>query len=104
MISDTPLGRSEVKKMFDTQLEKMYQLIDSQLDRMPTIAPHDHVVSISIHRNRPNIVLMEIQKYLVLSGGLGSSEYVFHELQRRYAQEGRNLYAPHLRVVRTSYP
>ncbi|ETI22823.1 hypothetical protein G647_06899 [Cladophialophora carrionii CBS 160.54] len=80
------LKMSEVKEMFDVQLEKMYRLIDWQLNRMQTVAPHDQV------------------KYLVLSGGLGSSEYVFKQLEKRYIHERPNLYAPHLRIVTTNYP
>ncbi|KIW66690.1 hypothetical protein PV04_05998 [Phialophora macrospora] len=79
------LKMSEVKQMFDVQLEKMYKFIDWQLNRMQTVAPHD-------------------QKYLVLSGGLGSSEYVFKQLEKRYIHERPNLYAPHLRIVTTNYP
>ena len=29
--------------MFDVQLKKMYKLIDSQLNRMQTVAPHDQM-------------------------------------------------------------
>ncbi|KIW94189.1 uncharacterized protein Z519_05505 [Cladophialophora bantiana CBS 173.52] len=80
------LKMSDMKRMFDTQLEKMYRLIDSQLNRMRTVAPHDQV------------------KYLVLSGGLGSSEYVFKQLEKRYVHEQPNVYAPYLRIVTTNYP
>ncbi|KIV84831.1 hypothetical protein PV11_00585 [Exophiala sideris] len=78
--------RSDVQAMFDVQLEKMYRLVDAQLNRMQAVAPHDQV------------------KYLVLSGGLGSSEYVKKKLEDRYIREKVNLYAPHLRIITSNHP
>lgn len=43
---DGIFSRSQVQMMFDVQLERMYKLIDWQLNRMRAVAPHDHVVSV----------------------------------------------------------
>lgn len=88
--------------MFDVQLEKMYILVDSQLNRMQAVAPHDQVVRPI--EAAPDVCAHNAQKYLVLSGGLGSSEYVKKKLEDRYTREKVNIYAPHLRIITSDHP
>lgn len=57
----------ELKQFFDTQIRLMMEKIDEQ--------------RIELTRQRPRDAI----RYLVLSGGLGSSQYVQRELRARYA-------------------
>ena len=61
------LSNIELKAMFDTQIRVMAQKIDEQRIELTRHRPHDSV------------------KYLLLSGGLGSSKYVQQQLRARYA-------------------
>ena len=58
---------SELRALFDVQVNKLFEIIDRQLTSFQRVSPN---ASIS---------------HLVLSGGLGDSKYVKSRLERRYA-------------------
>jgi hypothetical protein len=60
--------REELGALFDKQVEKLFRLIDAQLQRILTILPAAQV------------------SHLVLSGGLGNSPYIQQRLKMRYGQ------------------
>lgn len=60
------LYKREIEQIFDTQVNRLYELIDDQLSQL--------------ERARPG----EIISYLVLSGGFGSSPYLQKRLRQRY--------------------
>ncbi|MCJ1406143.1 hypothetical protein MMC19_000208 [Ptychographa xylographoides] len=60
------LTSGELKGLFDVQVEKMFKLIETQLDRLQKKEPATTIT------------------YLVMSGGLGSSPYLRDRLKLRY--------------------
>ncbi|OJZ81557.1 hypothetical protein ASPFODRAFT_51951 [Aspergillus luchuensis CBS 106.47] len=56
----------DIQKSFDSKVEGIFQLIDAHIQQLQAQGSNDDI------------------KYLVLSGGLGSSPYVRHRLQERY--------------------
>ena len=65
--------REDLRRIFDRQLEKLFNLIDKQLSSLSQRMPHETV------------------GHLVLSGGLGQSAYVQKKLRDRYS-EGSYIY------------
>ncbi|KAH0545359.1 hypothetical protein FGG08_000500 [Glutinoglossum americanum] len=59
-------NRTELQNIFDTQVRRIFRLIDKQLQQMATKMPEKQI------------------SFLVLSGGLGSSSYVQQCLRTRY--------------------
>jgi hypothetical protein len=59
--------QSELRTLFDVQVNRLFELIDKQLTRFQTKSPN------------------AIISHLVLSGGLGNSAYVQSRLEKRYA-------------------
>jgi hypothetical protein len=60
-------AREDLQKMFDKQIDKLFKLIDTQLQ--------------SLYQKLPN----EQVSHLILSGGLGNSAYVQQRLRSRYS-------------------
>ncbi|KAF8536552.1 hypothetical protein BDD12DRAFT_889846 [Trichophaea hybrida] len=63
-------SRADIEKLFDIQISSISTLIDGQLRRLRKTSPSETVA------------------YLILSGGLGSSEYVQRHLRSRYCNSG----------------
>jgi molecular chaperone DnaK (HSP70) len=63
---DMHFRREDLKSFFDTQISKLFDMMDKQLVRIQQKHPTEYVA------------------HLVLSGGLGNSAYVQHCLQNRY--------------------
>jgi hypothetical protein len=77
----------ELQKVFDEQIERIFQLIDDELKKLQST----HV--------RENV------SYLVLSGGLGSSPYVQKKLRARYEMGvGNYPNAPNLKILKAPKP
>jgi hypothetical protein len=64
---DMHFRRDELKGFFDTQIAKLFEMMDKQLVRIQQKHPTEQVA------------------HLVLSGGLGNSAYLQHCLRSRYA-------------------
>ena len=60
------IKRATLKDIFDHQLTKIFNLIDGRLLNLEASSPNKQV------------------SYLILSGGLGSSPYLYEEIKRRY--------------------
>ncbi|KAF2497224.1 hypothetical protein BU16DRAFT_617235 [Lophium mytilinum] len=60
-------AREDLQRMFDRQIEKLFRLVDTQLESLRRKHAHERV------------------SHLVLSGGLGNSSYVQQRLSARYA-------------------
>lgn len=60
------IDRSTLKDFFDEQITQIFQLIDERLMALETGFPDQQV------------------SYVILSGGLGSSPYLYMEVKRRY--------------------
>ncbi|KAN0119207.1 hypothetical protein V8E51_001415 [Hyaloscypha variabilis] len=73
-------SRAEICTYFDEQIEKLYDLLDSQLTRLLQKFPDEQVA------------------HLVLSGGLGNSAYVQRRLKDRY-ENGNSLF-PNTRLLK----
>jgi molecular chaperone DnaK (HSP70) len=77
----------ELQKVFDEQIERIFQLIDDELQKLQSTHPRENV------------------SYLVLSGGLGSSPYVQKKLRARYEMgAGNYLNAPNLKILKAPKP
>ncbi|MCJ1404496.1 hypothetical protein MMC11_007722 [Xylographa trunciseda] len=63
------LTSDELKSLFDVQVERMFKLIETQLDRL--------------QKKEPTAIVT----YLVMSGGLGSSPYIRNRLKLRYTTD-----------------
>ncbi|KAK3672450.1 hypothetical protein LTR78_007757 [Recurvomyces mirabilis] len=68
--SNVVLTSGDLKRLFDEQIQRIFELIDSRLRTLQTANPGEAV------------------KYLVLSGGLGSSPYVQKNIRDRYERGG----------------
>lgn len=64
--SKMSISRAVLKDIFDQQLTKIFELIDSRLTLMEQEYPSKQI------------------SYIILSGGLGSSDYLYDEIQKRY--------------------
>ncbi|CAO2657916.1 Nn.00g071760.m01.CDS01 [Neocucurbitaria sp. VM-36] len=64
---DMYFRRDDLKRFFDVQISKLFDMIDKQLTRIQQMHPNEQVV------------------HFVLSGGLGNSAYVQNCLRNRYA-------------------
>ena len=88
MNSRMAIDRAVLKDIFDQQINKVFSLIDEQLLRAEATYPNTQV------------------SYLILSGGLGSSDYLCDELKRRYEMnfgfKSSNTAA--IRIVRVADP
>jgi hypothetical protein len=60
------IDRTTLREIFDQQLQQIYALIDSRLLALQEEFPEEQVL------------------YIILSGGLGSSPYLYDEVKRRY--------------------
>jgi hypothetical protein len=60
------IDRTTLTEIFDQQLQQIYSLIDSRLLALQAEFPEEQVL------------------YIILSGGLGSSPYLYEEVKRRY--------------------
>jgi hypothetical protein len=60
------IERATLKDIFDHQLNEIFGLIDGRLLNLEARSPHEQV------------------SYVILSGGLGSSPYLYDEIKRRY--------------------
>lgn len=60
------IDRKVLKDIFDQQLNKIFALVDDRLLAVEAAFPHAQV------------------SYIILSGGLGSSPYLYDEIKRRY--------------------
>jgi hypothetical protein len=60
------IERATLKDVFDQQLSKIFDLIDGRLLGLEARSPNEQV------------------SYVILSGGLGSSPYLYDEVKRRY--------------------
>lgn len=69
---------SQMASLFDPHVQTIYGALDEQLKRM-----------ISMENERDRTL-----HYMILSGGLGSSKYLYHQLKQRYG--GKNLYGRQL--------
>jgi molecular chaperone DnaK (HSP70) len=63
------LNREEFQGVFDERVDKIFQLVDSQIKQLQ------------------NTHARETINYLILSGGLGSSPYLKHRMRKRYEQD-----------------
>lgn len=61
------IDRATLKEIFDQQLHRIFSLIDNRLLALQAEFPNEQV------------------SYIILSGGLGSSPYLYDEIRRRYA-------------------
>jgi hypothetical protein len=68
----------DLQSLFDTQIKRLFDLIDSQLQSFQQKFPTDQIA------------------HLVLSGGLGNSEYVQRRLKERYAMSSSNTLQVHV--------
>jgi hypothetical protein len=81
------ITKEELQRIFDAQIEKMFDLIDTQLRRLQEKHARENV------------------SYLILSGGLGSSPYVYKKLKARYEIGGGAApNAPDLKILRADEP
>jgi hypothetical protein len=64
---DMQFQRDELRPFFDSQIAKLFDMIDKQIVRLQRITPNEQVT------------------HLILSGGLGNSAYVRDSLESRYA-------------------
>ena len=87
--------------MFDRQIEKMFDLIDFQMKRMDTEASNERIVGAP---SLSGMLLLTTKTHLVLSGGLGSSQYVKDRLTQRYTVDRVHRRAPELRVMSSTVP
>lgn len=79
------LFRTELQQMFDEQIDKILQLVDTRIDHVREHFPNEIIVSIV--RNLTWIFrhpLTSQQSYLILSGGFGSSPYLRKRMKARY--------------------
>jgi hypothetical protein len=60
------IERATLKDVFDQQLNRIFELIDGRLLGLESRSPNEQV------------------SYVILSGGLGSSPYLYDEVKRRY--------------------
>jgi hypothetical protein len=72
-----------MKAAFDSQMDLILRLIDTQLQRMGNLHPNEQIVS-ERSTKTSTLTTPALQSYLVLSGGLGSSPYVRKRLQEYY--------------------
>ncbi|PQE13605.1 hsp70 family chaperone protein [Rutstroemia sp. NJR-2017a BVV2] len=78
-------SKSEIQALFDGQIKGIISRVTRQLDWMQT------------HRGRENV------KYLVLSGGLGGSQYVKNKIEDHFHQN-RHPNAMFLRIIKSQEP
>ena len=64
---------AEIKQSFDDQINSMFQKMNEQIAELERKFPQDKL------------------KYIVLSGGLGSSKYVKARIEKEFAREPRGL-------------
>lgn len=77
----------ELRRVFDEQIERIYNLVDDELKKLQSTHARENV------------------DYLVLSGGLGSSPYVQKKLRTRYAIGAGNYpNAANLRILKAPKP
>jgi hypothetical protein len=77
----------ELRRVFDEQIERIYNLIDDELKKLQSTHARENV------------------DYLVLSGGLGSSPYVQKKLRTRYEMGAGNYpNAANLRILKAPKP
>ena len=71
--------------MFDTQIQRIFEMINEQLEKLRDIQPQGQVVCTSqislLSRCR---LTVSYQTHFVISGGLGSSQYVQDRIQEEY--------------------
>lgn len=60
------IDRTILREIFDEQIDRIFALIDERILALEAELPYDQV------------------SYIVLSGGLGSSPYLFEQVQKRY--------------------
>lgn len=86
--SKMAISRATLKDIFDKQLSQIFHLIDERLLNLEARSPGDQV------------------SYIILSGGLGSSPYLYDEIKRRYDMNFgfRSNNTASLRVMRVLEP
>jgi hypothetical protein len=79
---------SDIRTLFDSQVSKIFQLVDRQIEAMSQRAPQSQIT------------------HMILSGGLGSSEYVKAQLKDRYiiARASPRYCAPEMRILTSLHP
>ncbi|TGO27007.1 hypothetical protein BPAE_0049g00340 [Botrytis paeoniae] len=78
-------SRFEIQSLFDVQISGIIRKIDKQLDWMQTHRSHDDV------------------KFLVLSGGLGGSQYVKTKIEEHFYRNPRQI-AHRIRILKSQEP
>ncbi|KAF7872448.1 hypothetical protein EAF04_003369 [Stromatinia cepivora] len=78
-------SRSEIQSLFDVQIAGIIRKIDKQLDWMQT------------HRSQ------DVVKFLVLSGGLGGSQYVKTKIEEHFQRNPRQI-AHRIRILKSQEP
>ena len=63
------ISRSTLEQIFDDQISQIFELIDEQLQALQANSPSEQV------------------SYIILSGGLGSSDYLYEQMQERYEKK-----------------
>lgn len=80
------LSREHLQRVFDEQIEKIFRVIDDQLQKLEISHPWEKVVGTK--RYFPWCIAstnsIGLKSYLVMSGGLGSSPYLKQRLRKRY--------------------
>jgi hypothetical protein len=82
------IERATLKDVFDQQLNRIFELIDGRLLGLESRSPNEQV------------------SYVILSGGLGSSPYLYDEVKRRYEMNFgfRSNNTASIRVIRVLEP
>lgn len=82
------IERATLKDIFDQQLTQIFGLIDDRLLNLEARSPNEQV------------------SYVILSGGLGSSPYLYEEIKRRYEMNfgSRSNNTASIRIVRVLEP
>ena len=75
--------RDTLRELFDKQIARILDGIDRQLRDLEAQHPAEHVVRDSTFKNCRYLTHLQ-QSYMVVSGGLGSSDHVVKRLRARY--------------------
>jgi hypothetical protein len=98
--------REDVLDVFGVQVRKLEAFLDEQIRRLEWTAPSEQIVS--FYTPFADLAspswLIEMQTYLVLSGGLGSSPYVWSHLRAHLIQNTLHPNAIAMRLLKATDP